>query len=176
MKWAPPYYCFVVKRRAFTCSLNSKYCSLYVVFGSKILVESFSFHFYSRCLDTPDAVTLLAGDCGHWEPSSIASTRNMRPKLYTQENGWMTGVLELMSLEKYKDRVRVDTSYCLQYIRRQSVSDKEIIFTVHLLYDWLREWCGAGQKDSARQIPCSFVDILNALLFDRTGFRVESIC
>ena len=33
--------------------------------GSKILVEGFSFHIYSRCLDTPDAVTLLAGDCGH---------------------------------------------------------------------------------------------------------------
>ena len=66
------------------------------------------------------------------------------------------------------DRVRVDTSYCLQYIRRQCVSDKEIIFTVHLPYDCLREWCGARQKASARQIPCSFVHI-------RTGFRVRRI-
>ena len=110
MKWAPPYYWFVVKRRDVTCSLNSKYCSLHVVFGSKILVEGFSFHFYSRCLDTLEAAALLAGDCGHWEQSSIASTRNTRPKLQTLENGRMTGVLELMSLEKYKNRVRVDTT------------------------------------------------------------------
>ena len=88
----------------------------------------------------------------------------------------MADVLELTSLKKYKDRVRVDTSHCLQYMRRQSVSDKEIIFTVHLPYDYLREWCGARQKASARQIPCSFVDILNALLFDRTRFRVNIIC
>ena len=33
--------------------------------GSKILVEGFSFHIYSRCLDTPEAAALSAGDCGH---------------------------------------------------------------------------------------------------------------
>ena len=88
----------------------------------------------------------------------------------------MTGVLELLSSERYKNRIHVDTSHCLEYVRRQSVSNKEIIFTVHLPYDGLREWCGARQKASARQIPCSFVDILNAFLFERTGFRVKSNC
>ena len=75
----------------------------------------------------------------------------------------MSGVLELLSLERYKDRTHVDTSYYLAYIRRQSVSNKEISFTVHLPYDCLREWRGARQKASAPQIPCSFVDIFKRI-------------
>ena len=60
----------------------------------------------------------------------------------------MTGVLELLSSERYKNRIHVDTSHCLEYVRRQSVSNKEIIFTVHLPYDGLREWCGTCSTKS----------------------------
>ena len=82
----------------------------------------------------------------------------------------MTCVLELLTLEKYKDHVRVDTSHCLQYTRRQSVLDKEIIFTVHLPFDCLREWCGARQKSFGTADPMHF----RGFLFDRTAFRVKS--
>jgi hypothetical protein len=78
--------------------------------------------------------------------------------------------------EKDKDHVHIDTCHCLQYTSREVTSDKDIVLTGHLPYDCLREWRGVRDKASAQEIPCTFVDILNAFPFKLTGFKVKSNC
>ena len=85
--------------------------------------------------------------------------------------------------------VRIN-SYDLTYIHK-CIKDKEIIgmtikslllspyhFVLHyvMLCDHVTRMVRCTTKASAWQVPCSFVDMLNALLFDRTGFRFKSIC
>ena len=70
----------------------------------------------------------------------------------------MTEFNILNIFEKYKDRVHVDTCHCSQYTQRQVTSDKDIVLTVHLLYDCLREWHGVRDKALGQEIPCTFVD------------------
>jgi hypothetical protein len=83
-------------------------------------------------------------------------------------------ILKALEFDRFKNRFRVDTDHCLKYIRRQSVSNKNIILTAHLPYDCVRVWCRARQAALAKQIPCSFIQIFNTFLYERTGFKVRN--
>ena len=73
-------------------------------------------------------------------------------------------ILKALEFDRFKNRFRVDTDHCLKYIRRQSVSNKNIILTAHFPYDCVRVWCRARQAALAKQIPCSFIQIFNTFL------------
>ena len=88
----------------------------------------------------------------------------------------MTERILLNIFEKYKDRVQIDICHCSQYTSREATTDKDIVLTVHLPYDCLRESRVVRNKASREEIPCTFLDILNAFLFKLTGFRVKSNC
>ena len=77
-------------------------------------------------------------------------------------------ILKALEFDRFKNSFRVDTDHCLKYVRRQSVSTKNIILTAHIV----RVWCCARRVALAKQIPCSFILIFNTYLYDRTGFKV----
>ena len=83
-------------------------------------------------------------------------------------------ILKALEFYRFKNSFRVDTDHCLKYVRRQSVSTKNIILTAHLPYDCVRVWCCARRVALAKQIPCSFIQIFNTFLYDRTGFKVRN--
>ena len=91
-------------------------------------------------------------------------------------DGLAVEIRYFLSFDKFKESDRVDTKHCPLYIRRESVPEKEIIFTVHLPYECLREWCDARQKAFDMEIPCTFVQILSAFLYERIGFKVKDDC
>ena len=45
--------------------------------------------------------------------------------------------LDLIQIQKFKNSVSVSDDQCLQYVRKQCVSSEDIIFTVHIGYDYL---------------------------------------
>ena len=86
----------------------------------------------------------------------------MRDAREKMSDGLAVEIRYFLSFDKFKESDRVDTKHCPLYIRRESVPEKEIIFTVHLPFD--------------RKTPCTFVQILNAFLYERTGFKVKDDC
>ena len=83
-------------------------------------------------------------------------------------------ILKALKFDIFKNHFRVDTDHCLKYVRRQNVSNKNIILTAHLPYDCVRVWCRARQAALAKQIPCSFIQIFNTFLYERTEFKVRN--
>ena len=83
-------------------------------------------------------------------------------------------ILKALEFDRFKNCFRVDTHHYHKYIRRQSVSTKKIILTAHLPYECARVWCSARQVALAKQIPCSFIQIFNTFLYERTGFKVRN--
>ena len=83
-------------------------------------------------------------------------------------------ILKALEFDRFKNSFRVDTDHCLKYVGRQSVSTKNIILTAHLPYDCVCVWCCARRVALAKQIPCSFIQIFNTFLYDRTGFKVRN--
>ena len=57
----------------------------------------------------------------------------------------MSDNLDLIQIEKFKNSVSVSDDQCLQYVRKQSVSSEDTIFTVRIGYDCLRSG-GAGSE------------------------------
>ena len=55
----------------------------------------------------------------------------------------MSEELELRKLE-----IQVDTKHCLKHVNKQCVSNKDIILTVHLLYECIQKWSDAKNKIS----------------------------
>lgn len=82
-------------------------------------------------------------------------------------------ILKSLNFERFKSCVRVDNKHCLEYIRRQSVADKKVILTAHLPYECARVWSCAREEALANQIPCSYINIFNAFLYEITGFKVK---
>ena len=80
-------------------------------------------------------------------------------------------ILKALEFDRFKNSFRVDTDHCLKYVRRQSVLTKNIILTAHLPYDCVRVWCCARRVALAKQVPCSFIQIFDTFLYDRTGFN-----
>ncbi len=83
-------------------------------------------------------------------------------------------ILKVLEFDRFKNCFRVDTDHCLKYVRRRSVSTKKIILTAHLPYDCVRVWRCARLVALAKQIPCSFIQIFNKFLYERTGFKVRN--
>lgn len=83
-------------------------------------------------------------------------------------------ILQYLNFERFKATVRVDNDHCIKYIRRESVSEKEIILTAHFPYECVRVWYRARQEALTKQIPCSYIDIFNAFLYQLTGFEVRT--
>ena len=83
-------------------------------------------------------------------------------------------ILKRLNFERFKSCVRVDTNHCLEYIRRQGVTDKQIVLTAHLPYECVRVWSAVRQEALSKQIPCCYISIFNAFLHETTGFKVKS--
>ena len=81
---------------------------------------------------------------------------------------------KLLNFDKFKHLIRVDTKHCIQYIRRQRLSDMEVILTVHLPYESLREWGNVRRVSLVES--CSYVQILNEFMYEKTGFKVKDKC
>ena len=58
----------------------------------------------------------------------------------------MSDNLNFLKTEKFKDSVSVSNNQCLKDICRQCVSSEDIIFTVHIGYDCLRDFHEARQE------------------------------
>ena len=84
----------------------------------------------------------------------------------------MSDVLNLLQLEKFKNHIQIDSEHCLEYFRRQCVSAEEIIFTVHISYECLRQW----HKVRSTLSGIGHVEILNALLQERNAVKVKEDC
>ena len=83
-------------------------------------------------------------------------------------------ILKRLNFERFKSCVRVDTHHCLEYIRRQGVTDEQIVLTAHLQYECVRIWSAVWQEALSKQIPCCYISIFNAFLHETTGFKVKS--
>ena len=68
----------------------------------------------------------------------------------------MSDILNSLGLEKLTRLIKIDTDHCLNYIRRQCVSCTEIVLTVHVPYDCLRQWYDAKQG-VLRGTECTYV-------------------
>ena len=68
----------------------------------------------------------------------------------------MSNNLDLIQIDKFKNSVSVSDDQCLQYVRKQCVSSEDIIFTVHIGYDYLRCLHGAKQERLLQEPCCSF--------------------
>ena len=75
----------------------------------------------------------------------------------------MSDILNTLCLEKLTRRLDIDTDHCLNYIRRQCISSTEIVLTVHVPHDCLRQWYDAKQG-VLRETECTYVQILNACI------------
>ena len=83
-------------------------------------------------------------------------------------------ILKILDYERFKSLVRIDSKHCLQYIQRQSVAEKNVILTAHLPYECVRVWSRARAEALVDQIPCTYITIFNAFLYEVTGFKVKN--
>lgn len=100
--------------------------------------------------------------------ATIATSDREMSAILSQE------ILKRLNFERFKSCVRVDTNHCLEYIRRQGVTDKQIVLTAHLPYECVRIWSAVRQEALSKQIPCCYISIFNAFLHETTGFKVKS--
>lgn len=86
-------------------------------------------------------------------------------------------VFDFLKLDNFKHRIRVDTQHCRNYMCKESTPKKVVVLTVHIPYGCLRQWHEARQKALAQSMaqytPCAYVEIFNAVLFEKTGMRVK---
>ena len=78
-------------------------------------------------------------------------------------------------MKNYKDHVRLDTNNSPRYILQRNAADKATVLTVHLPYDCLREWHAIRRKCSVEP-QVSYIDILNAFMLEKAGFKVRKDC
>ena len=88
----------------------------------------------------------------------------------------MSDILDFLSVQKYKNSISVNTNHCLSYANHQSVSDKEIIITIHVSHECLRHWYEARQEALQQHIPCAYIEILNVYLNANAGLHVKEDC
>jgi hypothetical protein len=88
----------------------------------------------------------------------------------------MSDILKLLDVKKFTDSLSVDTEHCLAYVRQQSTSNKEIVITIHVKYNCVRHWYEARQAALAKQIPFSYVGILNVFLNAKFCVQVKEDC
>lgn len=86
----------------------------------------------------------------------------------------MSNILSSLDLHKLSHRIKIDTDHCLNYVRRQCFSATEIVLTVHVPYDCLRQWYNCMQE-ILRGTGCTYVEILNACIREScsTGVRIK---
>ena len=82
-------------------------------------------------------------------------------------------ILDFLSIEKFKHRIRVDTQHSQRYISKESTPEKAVILTAHLPYEGLREWYEARQKCLSQNISCKYVEIFNLFLLEKTGMKIK---
>ena len=84
-------------------------------------------------------------------------------------------IQEIISWEKFKDRVRVDVNHSAT-VRKQCAS-LGIVLTVHLPYESLKRWGDIDKKASLFPSgSCSYVEMLNTFLYPNCGHRVKPKC
>ena len=52
-------------------------------------------------------------------------------------------ILKTLNFEQFRNLICVDTNHCDKYIRRQTVSEKDVILTAYLPYEYVRGWSSA---------------------------------
>jgi hypothetical protein len=85
----------------------------------------------------------------------------------------MSDILKLLDVKKFTDSL---SEHCLTYVRQQSTSNKEIVITIHVQYNCIRHWYEARQAALAKQIPFSYVGILNVFLNAKFCVQVKEDC
>lgn len=70
----------------------------------------------------------------------------------------MSDILDKVSLEKFKERIKVDLNHCISYIRKQCISANEVVLTIHIGNECLKQW-----HDAKVNIGCTFIQIVNAV-------------
>lgn len=88
----------------------------------------------------------------------------------------MSDILNLLSLKKFESHIQVDSEHCLDYVRRQCVSTEEIILTVHIPYECLKQWHEAKYHGALKETECTYVQILNAFIRDSVAVRIKNDC
>ena len=71
----------------------------------------------------------------------------------------MSEILNNLNLVEFKDRIKVDLNHCLSYVHKQCVSANEIVLTIHVGNECLKQWYAAKA-----QIGCTYIQIINAVL------------
>ena len=81
-----------------------------------------------------------------------------------------SSIWDFIDIRKSKAMVRVDNNHASRYIKKKSTPEKKVLLTLTAPYGLLHEW----QKARAMlKTPCSFVDILNDIIPEKTGMRVK---
>ena len=66
--------------------------------------------------------------------------------------------------EKFKSDIVIDTYHCFQYVNIQSVNSEEIVFTVHITNNVLKQWQDLKDTKKSNGISLSFVYLSNIFL------------
>ena len=74
----------------------------------------------------------------------------------------MSEFLNNVRLGKFNDRITVDLAHCLSYVRKQCVSADEVVLTIHVGIECLKQW-----HATKVQIGCTYIEIVNSVLHDK---------
>ena len=66
----------------------------------------------------------------------------------------MSDIINLLSLKKFGSRIQVDSEHCLDYVCRQCVSTEEIILTLHIPYECLKQCHEAKYNGALKETEC----------------------
>ena len=82
----------------------------------------------------------------------------------------MSDELKKYNFEKYKGNIIVDTNHSLQYVSKQCINADEIVFTVHITNQVLKNWQDLKEETA----NCfSFVDIPNHFLGEKYAILIK---
>ncbi len=71
----------------------------------------------------------------------------------------MSAVLQkYCDFKKFKDDIVIDTDHCLRYVNTQCVNSDEIVFTVHITNNVLKQWQDLKDTQQSKDISFSFVN------------------
>ncbi len=89
----------------------------------------------------------------------------------------MSDVLQkYCDLKKFKDDIVIDTDHCLRYVNTQCVNSDEIVFTVHITNNVLKQWQDLKDTQQSKDISFSFVEILNLFLAQNHAIVIKKDC
>ena len=89
----------------------------------------------------------------------------------------MSDVLQkYCDFKKFKDDIVIDTDHCLRYVNTQCVNSDEIVFTVHITNNVLKQWQDLKDTQQSKDISFSFVEILNLFLAQNHAIVIKKDC